>query len=169
MLISGLIPSERVGTRYVHSEGSVKAKTWVEKEKKQKLFTYEKNFTGRAVKKAEFEIPFVKIPLNFKKNIDFYNYECIIEERDVLFLTFRNYIYSEYNLKKTPISEAEAVKKAENELQLEITEETSGIKNMKTTFKSIDENTVSVRILAECEEEIGGEREIKKANKAIKE
>lgn len=40
---------------------------------------------------------------------------------------------------------------------------------MKTTFKSIDENTVSVRILAECEEEIGGEREIKKANKAIKE
>lgn len=169
VLISGLIPSERVGTRYVHSEGSVKAKTWVEKEKKQKLFTYEKNFTGRAVKKAEFEIPFVKIPLNFKKNIDFYNYECIIEERDVLFLTFRNYIYSEYNLKKTPISEAEAVKKAENELQLEITEEASGIKNMKTTFKSIDEDTVSVRVLAECEEEIGGEREIKKADKTIKE
>ena len=160
VLISGLVPSTVVGTRYVHSQGNVTAKTWTEKIKEQKLYKYEKEFTGNEIKKSEIEIPFVKIPLYFKKNIDFYNYESIIKEKNILFATYKEYIYSEYNLKKIPLSLEEAVKIAEEELQMQITEEVSDIKSMNTTFKIIDDETVSVRVLAESEEEIGEQRAI---------
>lgn len=163
VLISGLVPSTAVGTRYVHSQGEVKAKTWTEKTKEQKLYKYEKEFTGNKIKKSELEIPFIKIPLYFKKNIDFYNYESIIKEKNILFVTLKDYIYSEYNLKKVPLTLEEAVKIAEEELQMQITEETTDIKNMKTTFKAVDEETILVRVLAESEGEIGEQRAIEKA------
>ena len=53
VLISGIIPSPVVGTRYVHSQGKIIAKTWTEKEKEQKLYRYDKEFTGNKIKKSE--------------------------------------------------------------------------------------------------------------------
>jgi len=163
VLISGIVPSTAVGTRYVHSKGKITAKTWTEKEKEQKLYKYEKEFTGNQIKKAEIELPFVKIPLYFKKNIDFYNYESIIKEKNILFLTFREYEYLEYNLKKVPMTLEEAINLAEDELENQIKNEATQINNFKTTSEMIDEETVYVRVLAESEEEIGEEREIEKA------
>ncbi len=160
VLISGLVPSVQVGTRRVHSLGSVKAVTWTEEEKTQKLYKYEKNFSGNSTKKSEIELPFLKIPLYFKKNIDFLNYDSIIKEKNILFLTYKEYTYNEYTLKKVPIAKEEAIKLAEDELKEKINSETENIKDIKTTVKPIDEETISVRVLAQCEEEIGEQRAI---------
>lgn len=160
ILISGIIPSPAVGTRYVHSQGKIIAKTWTEKEKEQKLYKYDKELTGNKIIKREIELPFFKIPLYFKKNIDFYNYESIIKEKNILFLTYREYEYLEYNLLKNTLSSEEAINLAKNELENEIEKEISKINNFKITSQMIDKETVYVRVLAESEEEIGEQRSI---------
>lgn len=162
VLISGLVPSKTVGTRYVHSQGSVIARTWIEKEKEQKLYEYEKEYSGETYKVREIHLPFIKIPLYFKKNIDFYNYDSIIKEKHILFVTYREYCYSDYKLKKVPITVENAVKKAENELCDEIKNETDKINDIKTEYTQLDDETVKVRAVAESTEEIGEEREIER-------
>lgn len=75
-------------------------------------------------------------------------------------MTYKEYTYNEYTLKKVPITEEEAIKLAEDELKEKINSETENIKDIKTTVKPIDEETISVRVLAQCEEEIGEQRAI---------
>lgn len=158
VLISGLVPSSAVGTRYVHSMGEVKATVWTEKTKEQKLYKYEKEYTGNTVLRREVKIPFLKIPLYFKKNIDFYNYESIIKEKNILFLTYSETEIKEYNLKKIPLTIEEAVVYAENELKNEIEKECENILSYKTEYKEIDGETILVRVLSQSNEEIGEER-----------
>ncbi len=159
-LVSGIVQSMRVGARYVHSLGEVKAKTWTEKIKEQKLYKYDKIYTGETKKYTEADIFSFKIPIYFKKNIDFYNYDSIIKESNIFFLGFKKYEYREYTLKKTKISINEAVKLCSDELLNEIKKETENIKTKKITYDVIDDETINVRVFVESEENIAQSEKI---------
>ncbi len=163
ILISGLIPSQTVGSRYLHSIGSIRAVTWEEETFEKKLYLYEKIPTGENKTHRELELPFVKIPLDFGQTIDFYNYDSIIKERHFLFLSYRETKYSEYYLKKTERTEEEAVKEATDEFLKQLSEQgIEDIITLKTESVKLSEDTVAVTVFAECEEELGVPREIKK-------
>ena len=153
-LISGIVQSNKVGARYVHSLGKVTAKTWDERKKEKKLYKYDKIYTGRTKKLWEVDVFGLKIPIYFKKNIDFYNYDSIIKESNIFFLSFRKYEYKEYNLKKTKLSVKEAVKMCSDELLEEIKKENENIKTKKVSYQNIDDETISVRVFCESEENI---------------
>ena len=161
ILISGLIPSPSVGSRYLHSMGEITALTWEEKTLEQKLYRYDKIFSENQVVHRELELPFVKIPLDFRQTIDFYNYDSIIKEKHFLFLTYRETVCSEYRLQKVPLSVDEAVNEGKNTLLLEFSEEgITEFVSLKTDYVTLDEETILVKVLAECEEELGVPREI---------
>ncbi len=163
ILISGLIPSPTVGTRYIHSLGTVRAVTWEEETYEKKLYQYEKNFTGNEEKQRELELSFLKIPLDFGQSIDFYNYDSIIKEKHFLFVTYRETVYSEYTLQKVPRTEEEAVKEATEDFLRGLSEKgIEDVISLKTESVMLSEDTVSVTVFAECEEELGVSRVIEK-------
>lgn len=161
ILISGLIPSPTVGSRYLHAIGEITARTWEEKSVEQKLYRYDKLPTGNQKKRREIALPFIKIPLDFRQTIDFYNYDSIIKEKHFLFLTYRETIYSEYELKKAPLSLEEGIEAGKNALLRSFFEEgITEFVSLTTDFHPLDEETVLVTLLAECEEELGIPKEI---------
>ncbi len=163
ILISGLIPSQTLGSRYLHAIGSIRAVTWEEETFEKKLYRYEKIPTGESKKHRELELSFVKIPLDFGQTIDFYNYDSIIKEKHFLFLTYRETEYLAYNLQKTERTEEEAVQEATDEFLKKLSEQ--GIEDiiaLKTESVKLSEDTVAVTVFAECEEELGIPREIQK-------
>lgn len=163
ILISGLIPSPTVGSRYVHSIGQIRAVTWETCTVEQKLYRYDKILTGEESIHREVELPFLKIPLDFRQTIDFYNYDSIIKEKNLFFLTYRETVSQEYTLQKTPITEQEAVEEAKQKLEEELKKKhISETISQKISHSFIDNETLSVTLLAQCEEELGVEKEITK-------
>ena len=163
ILISGLIPSPGIGNRYLHSMGHIRAVTWEEETYEKKLYRYDKIPTGNEKNSREVELPFLKIPLDFGQGIDFYNYDSIIKEKHFLFITYRETIYSEYTLKKVERTEEEAVAEARDEFLKGISEK--GIEDLislKTESVRLTEDSISVTVFAECEEELGVARVIEK-------
>ncbi len=161
ILISGLIPSPSVGSRYLHSMGEITALTWEERSLEQKLYRYDKVFTGNQSVHREIELPFVKIPLDFRQTIDFYNYDSIIKEKHFLFLTYRETTCLEYRLQKASLSVTEAVNEGKNTLLSEFSEEgITEFVSLKIDYDTLDEETILVKVLAECEEELGVSKEI---------
>ncbi len=163
ILISGLIPSPTVGSRYLHSMGTVRAVTWEERSMEQKLYRYDKVFTGNEKTHRELLFPFGKIPLDFLQSIDFYNYDSIIKERHFLFLSYRETLYQEYFPQKTPLTEDEAVTLALNSLLSESERAGDGGEiSWQSEYLKKDEETITVTVLVEREEELGVPREITK-------
>ena len=163
VLISGLIPSPSVGTRYIHSRGSVRAVTWEEKTYEKKLYEYVKVPTGNEEKHRELQLSFLKIPLDFRQSIDFYNYDSIIKEKHFLFVTYRETVFSEYTLKKQERTEEDAVKEATDRFLQELSGQ--GIEDLislKTQSEPLSSDCILVTVFAECEEEIGISRSIPK-------
>jgi similar to stage IV sporulation protein len=162
ILISGVIPSPVVGIRYLHSIGAVTAKTWTVKEVTKKLYKYNKIITGNVVVRQELFLPFIKIPLYFKQTLDFFNYDSIIEERTLFFISYKKHTYEEYNLQKAPQTLEQAVEEASLQLNEEIVSE--GITNIiskKINYKTVDAETVVVTVLVESEEELGESVQVK--------
>lgn len=163
ILISGLIPSPAVGTRYIHSLGSIRAITWEEETFEKKLYQYEKVPTGRETTRRELELGFLKIPLYFRQSIDFYNYDSIIKDRHFLFITYRETAFSEYTLQKVERSEEDAVKEATDEFLKHLSEKgIEDIVSLKTESARLSEDCIFVTVFAECEEELGVSRVIEK-------
>ena len=163
ILISGLIPSPSVGSRYLHSMGQIRAVTWEEATYEKKLYRYDKIPTGNEKNRREVELPFLKIPLDFSQGIDFYNYDSIIKEKHFLFITYRETVYAEYTLKKVERTEEEAVAEARDEFLKGLSEQ--GIEDLislKTESVRLTEDSISVTVFAECEEELGIPRVIEK-------
>ena len=130
----------------------------------QKLYRYEKVPTGKESIHREVILPFLKIPLDFRQSIDFYNYDSIIKEKNFLFLTYRETNRREYALAKQAITVEQAVESATACLAEQMAKD--GIEQVisqKVSFDRIDEETVLVTMLAECEEELGVPREIIKS------
>jgi similar to stage IV sporulation protein len=162
VLISGVVTSERADSRYVHSMGEIEAVTWVNKSVEKKLYNYKKIPTGNKIKKRYLHLPFIKIPLQFNETIDFYNYDSIIKEENIFFITFKEHIYEEYLLEKEPVEYDTAVEEGVLELDGYIKDENvSNIVSRKTEHEKKDDETVIVSLLVECKENIGEEREIK--------
>lgn len=156
VLISGVIPSPVVGARYLHAMGEITANTWTFKEINQKLYKYNKIPTKNVVVRRELYLPFLKIPLYFKQTLDFFNYDSIIEERNILFISYKKYTFQEYSLEKVALPLQQAIEEASLELNEEIILE--GITNIiskKIDYKNIDDETIAVSILVQSEEELG--------------
>ena len=167
ILISGLIPSPAVGTRYLHCIGSVRATTWEEETYEKKLYQYDKIPTGEEIIRREVQFPFLKIPVDFGQSIDFYNYDSIIKEKHFLFLTYRETVYSAYTLQKKPRSEEEAVAEARDEFLKGLSEQgIEDIISLKTESVRLTEDSIAVTVFAECEEELGVARVIEKTSDA---
>lgn len=161
ILISGLIPSPSVGSRYLHSMGEITALTWEERTVEQKRYRYDKIPTGNTNIQREITVGNLKIPLDFRQTIDFYNYDSIIKEKHFLFLTYREIKHEEYQLQKVPLSLEEAVSQGKNTLLVELSKEgITEFVSLKTDYATLDEETVLVKVLAECEEELGVPKEI---------
>lgn len=161
LLISGIVQSQKIGGRYVHAQGEVVAETWTEKKKEQKLYEYEKIYTGNTEKTYEIDLGGIKFPLYLKKNIDFYNYDSIIKESNILFFKVKKHEFSEYTLKKKKLSVQDAVKRCSEEILEEIKKETENIKYKKVTFVKKDEETVEVRVFVKSVESVGEEAPLK--------
>jgi len=164
ILISGLIPSPTVGNRYLHSMGKIRAVTWEKEVYEKKLYCYEKIPTGAEKSKRELALSFLKIPLDFGQSIDFYNYDSIIKERHFLFVTYRETLFSEYNLQKVERTEEEAIKEATEEFLKKLSEKgIEDIISLKTESLRLTDDSISVTVFAECEEELGIEKTIQKS------
>ena len=129
--------------------------------KEQKLYEYEKNYTGNTEKTYEIDLGGIKLPLYLKKNIDFYNYDSIIKESNILFFKVKKHEFSEYTLKKKKLSVQDAVKRCSEEILEEIKKETENIKYKKVTFVKKDEETVEVRVFVKSVESVGEEAPLK--------
>lgn len=161
ILVSGVVQSTAVGARYVHAQGKVIAEAVTEKSKEQKLYKYTKNYTQKSKNIYEITIGKIKIPIDFQKNIDFFNYDSIIKESDVLFFNVKKEERNEYTLKKERLSEAEAVKLCADKLFGEIKKTTKNIKDKKVTYEKKDDETVLVRVTVISEEDIAREEPLK--------
>jgi similar to stage IV sporulation protein len=162
VLISGAIPSPVVGVRYLHALGDVTAQTWTSKETTKKLYKYNKIPTKNVVVRRELYLPFLKIPLYFKQTLDFFNYDSIIEEKYIFFISYKKYTYEEYSLEKVPLSLEQAVDEASLQLNEDIISD--GITNIiskKYDYKAVDDETIVVTLLVQSEEELGVPVEIK--------
>lgn len=160
-LISGVVQSTAVGARYVHAQGKVVARAVTEKKKEQKLYKYTKNYTQKSKNIYEIAIGKIKIPIDFQKNIDFFNYDSIIKESDILFFKIKKETKNEYSLKKEKLSEKEAVKICSDRLFGEIEKTTENIKDKKVTYEKKDDETVLVRVSVISEEDIAAEVPLK--------
>lgn len=160
-LISGVVQSTMIGARYVHAQGEVLAETTTEKKKEQKLYKYNKNYTKRSKNIYEINVGKIKIPIDFQKNIDFFNYDSIIKERDILFFKVKKEERNEYTLKKEKLSEKEAVKICSDKLFNEIKKTTKNIKDKKVTYEKKDDETVLVKVTVLSKENIAAETPLK--------
>lgn len=160
-LISGVVQSTMVGARYVHAQGEVLAEAITEKKEEQKLYKYSKNYTKKSKNIYEINVGKIKIPIDFQKNIDFFNYDSIIKESNILFFKVKKEERNEYTLKKEKLSEKEAVKICSDKLFNEIKKTTKNIKDKKVTYERKDDETVLVKVSVVSEEDIASQVPLK--------
>jgi len=163
LLVSGILNTKYDGMRYVHSMGEVIAKTWCEKFIDVKLYEYEKIYTGNKMKKNFISLFGKEFDLSCGKVIPYYNSDESVKRTVMGFLEFKEKEYTEYTLKKKPLSEEEALKRGKDELYLSLLSEfkKEEIKDIQYQVSTVDDNTRLIRMIASLEEEIGKLLEIK--------
>ena len=172
VLISGIIQSknEKIESRQVHAIGSIKARTWYESSCIINIKIKQTVKTGDKKNLYSFGIFNKKIDL-FHTKIKFNDYERIsIKKRFSFFndlvLPFDFYINSIYenktNQKEITFEEAyiNALKDAEKDALKNISNDFEIINKNISLYESAD-GIKNVRIIIECDEEIGHEKEIK--------
>ena len=164
LLVSGIIPTKFDGMRYVHSMANITAKTWEEKFLDVKLYEYEKIFTGKKTNKKLLKIFSHEFDLSFGKIIPYYNSKETVKRKVFGFFEITDKTYEEYTLKKKPLTEEEAVKRAKEELYSSLLKdyEENMIKSVDYQVTKVDNETLTIRMIANLEEEIGEVLEIEK-------
>mgnify|MGYP000869556892 FL=1 len=170
LLISGVLDSKVEGVRYVHSLGSVKARTWYEKSKEMKLIKTNRIPTGREIKKYSVTILGQKINLYINSGIPYEDYDKITYNNELSFgkdyiipITIHQEQYKEIVIEKEKIPVEQAVEEGTRLLQDEFAKEAAAdieILNQNVEHIFVDENTVVVKYTVECMEEIGVQEQI---------
>ena len=168
-LISGTYQFESGGGYQVHSSGSIKAETEHIRSGIYKQKYCYKKYTGRKRHKVRLKIFGLDIPLYFKENAGFEEYD---EEKKAYDLKIKDNFLGigisvktakEYIEEKEPISFESTVDFAEKELEKKISKELlSGAEliDKNTETERIDEETVKVTVTMRFIEEIGTEKRI---------
>ena len=165
VIISGTIEFEDKPGYLVHASGTAEAYTTHTLEGTYKQYFCYKTYTGRKRRFISLCLFGKRIPLYINAKVDFEKYDT--EERTVGningIMGAEMKVCSEYGLHKEPISYETAVEAAKNELEAKISEELlPGAKliDKNVDAKSIDEETVSVRVTMDFIENIGTEKRI---------
>ncbi|MBQ4109655.1 MAG: sporulation protein YqfD [Clostridia bacterium] len=164
LLISGIIETKNDGVRTVHSMASVKGRTWYENFSESPLFVYEKQYTGNISKAVSF---YFNGKLLNHKDVPYYNYDEKSEKYVIGPLTVIKREFTEYNLIKKGISDAEAEKNAKKELENLLYKSVLKGDVVKISYERIEcekSDYIKLRMLAECEEEIAQQAEITQAD-----
>jgi len=161
VLVSGTIPIKNSEEkRYVHSMGSVIAKTTYIKENEFKLYTYNKSYTGN--EKRVTEIKAFGKELYKASPSPYFNSdkECI--RRVAGYFEYNTYIYKEYLLNRADLKRNDAEAAAKKEIAQEFKKELSKdiIKNITFEISYKDNETGVIKATAHCLEEIAEEKEI---------
>ena len=164
LLVSGIISTKHDGLRYVHSFGEIVARTWSEKFIDVKLYEYEKVFTGKQMKKHFLKLFSKEFDLSGGIIVPYYNSKETTERKVISFFELTSKTYEEYTLKQVPISLEEAIKRGKEELYNSLLTEykKEHIKSVEYEITNTDEKTITIRMLANLEEEIGETRKIER-------
>ncbi len=167
LLIAGTLNSTDGGYKTVHSIGRVFARVWHEKSGEYKLYTEERVATGR--KKDFFTLKLFSkcFDLYTRENIDYHEYN-ISEKLSELKLGKDNFLgigvykktYNEVETEKVEISVDNALKIAQNDLEMQVSKELlpcSKLIDKKIQYECIDDETIKVTLTMEFVEQIGKE------------
>ncbi len=164
LLISGIVGSRDEGYKYMHSSGSVKARTWYEKSVETPLFKEEYSLTDKKIKKSTINFFgfSVKLYLRDKIPFEYYNSSGKVHRLKLfgnyyLPLSFSTSVYEECLMNKKSISEQEAfdigMKKIQSEIEKEFSHDTLVV-SIDGKYEKIDKEKIIVSARYECIEEI---------------
>ena len=166
-LISGVLRDKQEESRRVHAMGQVMAWTWYEDSMEIPLKTWEKSYSGDETLLFSLEIGDLR--LNFYNDCSIYGagYDRICEESRVtvcglaLPLRFMKTRCRPYELINRELSESEASKLLEQRLLARLQRQAPNAEVLETSFRrEIKDGVLRVKMLAQCLEDIGMEREI---------
>ena len=170
LLVSGVLNSQVEGVRYVHSMGSVKARTWYEKSKEFKLIKTNRIPTGNEMKRYAITFLGKTINLYINSGIPYENYDKITYNNElrlgkdyIIPITVHCEQYKEVAVEEKSISLEQAVEEGTQTLQQEFLKEVSGeieILNENIEHIFVDEQTILLKYTVECMEEIGIQEKI---------
>ncbi|MBE7015298.1 MAG: hypothetical protein E7417_00525 [Ruminococcaceae bacterium] len=167
LLISGNVRFGDGSGYDVHASGICKGKTTYEREGIYKLYLNHKKYTGRKRNFFKLKIFSFELPLYKNAESDFKFYDTM-EKKYEISMGYENYIgiglekisHIEYNIIREPIQREVLVEFAKNEMEADIAGELlpGALKLSEDVACSvIDEETVSVKLTMEFEEQIGAE------------
>lgn len=168
ILVLGIIEGKNVEDKFVHASAQVEAKVWRTVKKKIDLKTTENIETGKKDKKISIYVKNFKINFN-KRGTNFKSYDKITTKSNVkifsnlyipISIEKNEYIELEKKEKILTKEEAkkEAIKEAENELNLQISDE-SILVNKYLNYKEF-EDYIEVELTYENLENIGVKQKI---------
>ena len=171
LLVSGIAESKVDGTRYVHSMGTVRARTWYEESKQQSLTRINKAETGNKITRFSVKFMDMEIKLQLNSSIPYSKYVKIINEKnlkigsDYVFpFSIKKETYREIKFEKEKLDEQDVVKQVYKDLYKSIEgkliSDASEIINEELNTTLIDENTIKVNLTVECIEDIGIQEKI---------
>ncbi len=172
LLVSGIVDSDKIGMRYVHSFGEIYAETIYKKTKEYPYEYIEKIYTGKEKKRYSLSVMNKEIKLFFKDTQPFENgdktekkteYKTPFSFIPALFIECEKYV--EFTPEKRTRSLEEAVALGEAELGAELEKEigtNAEIKDKKTTYVQNGEKGVFVTVEYLCLEDIAQQRTIDK-------
>lgn len=172
LLVSGVVDSDKVGIRYVHSYGEIYAETIFEKSGEYTLEYIEKIYTGKEKNRYKASVMGKSFNLFLRNNQPFEYSDCKETQREYrlpldaipsLFVEERKFL--EYVPRKKKRSLEETVKLGEKELMAELDKEVpddAEITDKKTLFSQKGKNKVEITVKYVCNQDIAGQRTIDK-------
>lgn len=157
VLVSGILPTKHDDMRYVHAMADITAKTWKEVFSDCKLYRYDKIYTGKKKSKLFLKLFGKEFDLSFGSIIPYYNSDINTKRNIFGFIEFKKDTYSEYTLKKVPISKEESLKKEKDLLYKELLKEYKKEQIQSVEFSEfiVDKETYTLRMIANLTEKIG--------------
>lgn len=167
LLVSGISNTKYGGIHYLHSSGSIKARTWYSKSADFPLVKVNFSKTGKKISKNTINFFGFRVKLYMKENLPFeYSEEDVkihnlsVGKNFVFPISFEQHTYSELFRSEEQLSVEQATQIASAELGSQI--EASLIADTTVVNKthevvSVSDSIINVRLNYECIEEIGVE------------
>lgn len=172
LLVSGVVDSNKMGMRYVHSFGEVYAETIYKKTREYPFEYVEKIYTGNEKKRYSLSVMNKHLKLFLKDKQPFEKGDVTVEEQEyktpfsfIPSLFVRTEKFVEYTTENRTRSLEAAIVLGETELGGEIETEIGTeveIKDKKTTYAQNGERSVFVTVEYICQEDIAQQRIIDK-------
>lgn len=163
ILVSGAMDSERVGMRFVHSDGKVMARTWHEETAQLPMYEEIKTQTGKNKSKHALKIFDFYVKLYVSDKIAFPDYERVsyvknlsLGNNNVLPISFHYDNYYELEVTKKKLSNKQAIEKFTKELDekykdIQVVKRDVKVEgdHLKATYECIEDITQKTELVYE--------------------